>query len=216
MNSSQRLPARTCDAATDYINIVNGIKASPYRRRINGDELVHPKHLIGFSVDNVNYTKFDAHHGTLTANEFFKHILGASACDEPSPRPMSVVAFIFDPVVDAQDYSVTIRASYYTRWPLTSVPGQSMRNIPTASASIINHVRDHAENTGNDLAHIVEGGVLATVAPRAANVARAAGQSFLARVGGALRGGAAAAADAAEVMAADAIAGAEIAAPLLL
>jgi len=216
LNSSQRLPARTCDAATDYINIVNGIKASPYRRRINGDELVHPKHLIGFPVDNVNYTKFDAHHGTLTANEFFRHILGASACDEPSPRPMSVVAFIFDPVVDAQDYSVTIRASFYTRWPLTSVPGQSMRNIPTASASIINHVRDHAENTGNDLAHIVEGGVLATVAPRAANVARAAGQSFLARVGGALRGGAAAAADAAEVMAADALAGAEMAAPLLL
>jgi len=216
LNSSQRLPARTCIAATDFSNIIAAIKSSPYRRRINGDELVHPKHLIGFPVDNVSYTKFDAHHGTLTASEFFGHVLGASACDAPQPRPMSVVAFIFDPVVDAQDYSVTIRASYYTRWPLTSVPGQSMRNIPTASANTINQVHDHAENTGNDLAHIVEGGVLATVAPRAANVARAAGQSLLARVGGALRGGVAAAADAAEVLAVDALAGAEMAAPLLL
>jgi len=221
INSSQRLPPRSCSPADDYLGIINGIKASPYRRRVNGDDLMHPKQLIGYPVDNVAYTTFTAHHGSLTTNEFFSYVLGASACDTPQTRAMSVVAFIFDPVADVQDYSVTIRASYYTRWPLTSVPGQSMSNIPTATAAVINHTRDKAENAANDLVHIIEGGAAATVAPKAAAAVRGAGQSLMGRLGGALRGGAAAAEEMAEGYAADIIgaAGAEglaAAAPLLL
>jgi len=187
LNSSQRLPVF---ANNSHTPLITGIKSSPYRRRITGDLLAEPKHLIGFPVDNVQYSMFSSHKGTLTLAEFFTYVLGASTENSPLPRPMSIVAYIFDPVADAQDYSVTIRASMYTRWPLTSVPGQSMKNMPTADAKVINHVRDHVETTANDLTHIVEGGVVATTAPR---MARAA----ITRIGGMFGRGAAAANEAA-------------------
>jgi hypothetical protein len=97
---------------------------------------------------------------------------------------MSIVAYIFDPVADRQDYSVTIRAAMYTRWPLTSVPGQSMKHMPTSTAAHINAVHTHNEETANDLVHIAEGGVIANVAPKLFGAARgglAAAQGYLNR-----------------------------------
>lgn len=197
LNSSQRLPPvlAVSDSSgnwvDDYSHIILGIKDSPYRRRITGESLgVAPggktTQLIGYPVDSVNYSKFRPFHGTLTFNEFRNYVMGASndrdgtPIVDPSERSMSIVAYIFDPVTVPQDYSVTIRASYYTRWPLTSVPGQSMRNMPTADASVVNHARDHAEATANDLAHVVEGGALATFGPKIAGAARAG----MSRLGG--------------------------------
>lgn len=221
LNSSQRLPSTyTATGTRDYNPVIEAIKSSPYRKRITGDVLGTATHLIGFPVDNTVYNAFSAHHGTLTSEEFWKYVTGASSGFEPSPRPMSIIAFVFDPAGDAQDYSVTVRSSYYTRWPLTSVPGQSMRAMPTADARLINHVRDQAEAKANDLAHVVEGGALAMVAPKVAGAARSAGGKLLSRLGSTLGRGAVTAAEAAEGAAAgilgiDALAAAEAAAVLL-
>lgn len=197
LNSSQRLPAEDAFGGT-YNSIVDGIKSSPYRRRITGDMLAHPMQLITYPVDNTAYLEFKPHKGTLTASEFKRYTFGAAEGNSPLPRPMSVVAWIFDPAADQQDYSITIRASYYTRWPLTSVPGQSMRSIPTASAHVINHVREHAETRANDLEHVVEGGVAATVAPRAAGAVRNTAGSILSRITGGVEEAGSAMGDAAE------------------
>lgn len=166
INSSQRLPAMSTVVDKAYGPILTGIKSSPYRRRITGDLLADPKQLISYPVDTATYLQFKPHHGTLNGDEFFEYVLGASATNEPKSRPMSIIAYVFEPTADVQDYSVTIRASYYTRWPLTTVPGQSMRPIPTAAPAHVNHVHDHAEETANDLIHVVEGGALATAAPK--------------------------------------------------
>ncbi len=181
LNSSQRLPGFIPGAGTedDFTPIITGIKGSPYRRRITGDCLGvppggNPTQLIGFPVDSVAYSSFEPFLGTEAWSDFRRHILGAvTGYNAPVTRSMSIVVYVFDPVGDPQDYSVTIRGAYYTRWPLTSVPGQSMRNIPTANATVVNHARDHAEATANDLAHVVEGGLLATIGPRIAGAARA-------------------------------------------
>lgn len=171
LNSSQRLPMMS---SSSLDTIITAIKSSPYRRRITGDILRTPTHLIGYPVDNVAYGTFRPHRGTLTHAQFGQYIYGAGGTDGPLPRPMSVICYVFDPTGDPQDYSATVRTSMYTRWPLTSIPGHSMKNMPTATAALINHVRDHAESTANDLAHIVEGGVMATVAPKLAGMARSA------------------------------------------
>jgi hypothetical protein len=173
LNSSQRLPkVEGTSSQWNLLAIINGIKNSPYRRRTMGDNLVTPRHLIGFPVDSSSYTRFGNWRGTLTPTEYIAHVLGASPINlvgdalPISQRPMSVVAFVFDPVSDPQDYSVTIRASFYTRWPLESVPGQSMRMIPTGPAALINAVNNHAESTANDLVHIGMGAASAAVIPR--------------------------------------------------
>nr|ASM94046.1 hypothetical protein [Barns Ness breadcrumb sponge sobemo-like virus 1] len=220
LHTSQRLPAfvpgddhwSPTPGADNFSPIVDAIKSANTRRRITGDNLKDPKHLIGYTVDNVNYTSFKPFDGTLSWGAFRTHVLGANENTPTAARGMSIIAYVFDPVAQAQDYSVTIRGAYYTRWPLTSVPGQSMRYMPTADARLINAARDHAETTASELAHVAEGGVIATVAPKAAGA--------LSRVGGWLgrtATGAMQAADGAAVdmLGAEGAAFAEMAIPLL-
>ena len=195
LNSSQRLPALgsvSLGGQWDFSGIISGVKSSPYRRRIMGGNLAVAKQLIGFPVDNTSYSRFDNWRGSIDEVEFNEHTLGASTANvigsasSLSQRPMSVICYIFDPVEDIQNYSVTIRASYYTRWPLASVPGQSMKAIPTTTANVINHISNHAEATANDLAHIGEGAAAAVFGPRIASAFGGAVRG----VAGAMRAGA--------------------------
>jgi len=182
LNSAQRLPTMRADPATEFIDVITGVKTSPYRRRINGTDLITPQQLIGFPVDGTVYRQFRPHHGTLTSTELFERILSAGTIISPALRPMSAIAYIFDPAADEQDYSVTIRAGYYTRWPVTSVPGQKMEAIPTAEPRVVNAVHDHVESTANDLVHVAEGGVAATVLPKVVSAAQAAVEAAMPEV----------------------------------
>lgn len=183
LNSAQRLPTLKPDANShwSYADLVAGVKACPYRRRLNGAELAHPTQIIAFPVDGTKYRAFEPHNGTLETHEFLACVMAAGTIiTEPSARPMSSVVFIFDPVADPQDYSVTVRASYYTRWPLTSVPGQKMQTMPTADAKHINAVHDHAENMAHELVEVASGGVLGAVAPKVMGAARGLGRLAIA------------------------------------
>jgi ABC-type amino acid transport substrate-binding protein len=219
LNSSQRLPSLSSGS---WSAVIEGIKSSPARRRITGDNLGEPLQLIAFPVDNIAYATFRPNRGAITIDEFHAHTLTPYQGSLPAaPRPMSVIAYVFETASDTQDYSVTIRASFYTRWPLTSVPGQSMRNMPTADPKVINHVRDTAETNANDLMHVLEGGAMATLGPRAAGALRNVGGAMIGRVGNALGRGAAgmvggAEGMAAEVIGAEGVAIAEAALPLLV
>lgn len=180
LNTFQRLPDITVGGTPEAPNyywdsVVEAIKASPDRRRINGDNLVVPKQSIGAIVDNVKYHEFRRWKATETSVEFLDHILDRATPTTPTvgvlgdaPRCMSTVAFVFDPSDEAQDYSVTVRGSFYTRWPLTSVPGQSMSPIPTAPTPLINHVIEHGTNKAAELVALAAGGTTAAVAPHVA------------------------------------------------
>jgi hypothetical protein len=173
INSSQRLPGYTSPSTGnyDFSNVVSAIKTSPYRRRISGDVLASPKQLTSYPVDTSAYSRYSLWQGTLDADGFLQHVMTASdilsipSTLESNQRPMSLIAYVFEPVTDEQAYSVTIRGSFYTRWPLTSVPGQSMRPTPTAPPAVINSHTDQAEHTANDLVHVAEGGLAATYGP---------------------------------------------------
>lgn len=200
LNTFQRLPdVQTTGTAEDpqyyWDAIIGAIKAAPDRRRINGDNLVAPKQLVGAIVDNVRYHEFKRWKPTESKAGFLDHVLDRADPTGPTlavlpdaPRPMTTVAFVFDPTDDAQDYSVTIRASFYTRWPLTSVPGQSMSRIPTASAEHIIAVTEHNVAKAGELVTMAAGGATtaAVVGPRLA-AARAPDAGGLFRGAAAMR-----------------------------
>lgn len=175
INSSQRLPGGDQFGA----GTIAAIKSSPYRRRITADDLVTPMQLVGYPIDATEYHSFQPFGEPETPGNFLFHVtnedIRASTTGRKVQRPMSVVAFVFDHVADVQEYSVTIRASYYTRWPLDSVPGMQMKNIPVAKAEVINAVHNKAEDTAHDLVKVAEGGAMAALAPRAVAAARGAG-----------------------------------------
>ena len=68
---------------------------------------------------------------------------------------MSSLIFLVDKPVELQNYTFTARCSYYTRWPMEHVLGQHHPQVPTATASFVNEVRDVGEAMGG-VAHEVE------------------------------------------------------------
>jgi len=160
LNSSQRLPGRPNDPAVGELSaVISGVRNSPYSRMTSAQQFTTPQQLISFPVDPVSYSQFHPFRGEILGNDFFDHIFSPPRdhLADQAVRPMSTIVYLFEPTTAVQDYSVTIRASYYTRWPLESVPGQSMQAIPTAPAQIINAVRDNAEAKAQDLKNLPEG-----------------------------------------------------------
>jgi len=176
LNTFQRLPDLVVGGSPEapnyyWDNVITAVKAAPDRRRINGDNLVFPKQLIGAVVDNVRYHEFNRWKPTESKLEFLEHVLDREQPEVSlgyvgnSTRSMTTVAYVFEPTDDAQDYSITIRAAYYTRWPLTSVPGQSMSPIPTASHGLLNAVHEHVASKVGDLVGVMaEGATGAAIA----------------------------------------------------
>jgi len=159
LNCSQRLPgpAGTPSTWTGLDGMIESIKSYPLRRRVTGDSLGVAKQLVGFVCDQPSYNGFGPWRGTLNLSEFTSHVMGAST-GNPTPEiavqhqlPMIVAAWVFDSTTEAQSYSITVRGSYYTRWPLTTVPGQTMKNTPTAPQASINQQHDKAEDMANEL-----------------------------------------------------------------
>jgi len=177
LNSSQRLPGYEFPAGSGFYSmeqIVDSVIAHPSTKRTSGAELSAPKQLISHPVDNTAYHTYSPWQGTLDRSAFLLHhvttsnVLAASSGQQQGSstdgnaeshtttemqRPMTTMVYVFMPTGgpgDVQDYSVTIRASFYTRWPLHTAPGQAMKNTPTAPPHVINNHVDHAERTAND------------------------------------------------------------------
>lgn len=165
LNSTQRLPSRVAlaDQTTDrkeFTDILNAINASPYSKVTSGDQLSTPQQIIAHPIDQMAYNVFRPFWGTLALHDYFDTVFSppTDALADQFLRGMSTIAYIIEPTAEVQDYTLTIRAAWYTRWPLASVPGQSMQNIPTAPAGTINSMRDSAELHANELHQVKETG----------------------------------------------------------
>lgn len=195
LNSAQRLPAITGTNTTtvphsgpyDFSAVLTAVKTSPYRKRLNAQELTHPRALVGFPCDATHYLDYKAHRGAVTAETFLSYAcVPAASTTAPGTlhpsmsnaldRPMSIHVWILEATTQPNDYSLTIRAANYTRWPLTSVPGQIMTPTPTAPADHINSVHNHGEATANELKSVAEGAAGAVFIPKAAGFVRTAGR----------------------------------------
>lgn len=136
-------------------------------------------------VDNVTYVDFNVFEGTLTPDQIAAHVavwpgIGAGLRD----RPMSTTWIVLPPPSAVQNYTVALHGSYYTRWGLSTVQGQSQTDIPVASISVVNSMMERADVMSN-IAHTimdVGGRVGAVIAPLIANRAQqyVAGQLALA------------------------------------
>lgn len=195
LNTYQRLPNWTPEPGghQDWTGTIEAVKAAPDRRRINGDTLLRARQLIGTVVDSNTYHQFEQWMPDETRSTFSSHVLDNVYSAEDAyghrfyhRRPMSTVAYVFDPTDEPQDYSITIRASFYTRWALTSVPGQSMSPIPVAGHELITKV--HASNNANaaELTEVGAGGAtLGAFATAKALASAAAGRAQQAENAGA-------------------------------
>jgi len=98
----------------------------------------HPTFICDV-VDGVDYENFRPWSGMESSDGFFSHVFSWSGMDNAAhERPMSTVFVLFEVPVNSQVYTLSARASFYTRWPLTTVPGQTQMDIPVSSLERIN------------------------------------------------------------------------------
>lgn len=153
LNTSQRLPGRVplADQTADrkeFTDILHAVRNSPYSKVVTGDQLSNSLQLISHPIDQTNYNTFRPFRGAGDIGDLYDLMLCTGQYETLGSllqRGMSTIVFIIEQTSQEQDYTMTVRASYYTRWPLTTVPGQSMTNIPTSSATHLNNMRDAAE-----------------------------------------------------------------------
>lgn len=169
INTTQRLPDVTKTGDKYYWdNVIDAVKSTPQRRRLNGDVFADTHQLIGTVVDNPTYHSFAQWRTVEARDDFLKHVLDEMPTSADlyfsHRRPMSTCVFVFEPTDDMQDYSISVRASYYTRWPMTTVQGENMPHVPTAPATDLNLIHKKAEANSQTLHKIATGAAAGGVA----------------------------------------------------
>lgn len=144
LNSKQRFlvgaPFSTMTLA-QWATFVDTVKTHPDAVSYGGHDFEHPVSFHTYPVDSRAYGEFHDFAGATTSDEFGRSIAIWPGVD-PYVRPMSCIVTIFEIPPSTQEYTLSFRAAYYTRWPLNTIPGQTQRRIPTAPLDLINrHVQ---------------------------------------------------------------------------
>lgn len=158
-----------------FQGIVSVITAMPTTVAYDNTHFGETKLFTSNVVDNVTYADFNNFEGTLTTDQIFAHMavwpgLGAGLRD----RPMSTTWLVFAPPSSVQTYAIAAHGSYYTRWGLSTVQGQSMTDIPVAPIAVVNSMHERADQMSHMAHTIMDVGqrVGAILAPLVANRAQ--------------------------------------------
>jgi len=131
-----------------FETFLNEVVAHPKAREFSGAEFVRPHSFHAHVVDPVNYETYRSWQGQMGIDDYAQNF--AIWPGTPTlPRGMSTVIIVIEIAASPQTYTFSGRSTWYTRWPLNTVLGQSMRDVPTAPAERIN--RDMRR--GEDMAH---------------------------------------------------------------
>lgn len=120
--------------------------SSPLVKTYSGAQLLRRHEIIATMSDHATYESFrewDDIGGMTSAqvvDNWFKHI-----ADWPSTamtsRPMTTIVLVFDTPTSAQTYNLAASGTYLCRWPIATVPGQMVHEVPlTTGPSLANLV----------------------------------------------------------------------------
>lgn len=140
LNAHQRVPLLAEPSVmtiTQQTALIDSIKSHPDCRSYAGTDFVKPYRCHSEVVDHDLYTGYGEWKGTDTVTTFMAHSSIWPGLD-PLIRPMSAMWIVFQRPAANQDYTLSFKASYYTRWPLNTVPGTRQTPVPTAPAHIVN------------------------------------------------------------------------------
>lgn len=153
-NLDQRLALPASPAtmtAFQWNDVFNDLLAYPSSVTCNGGIFATPHTMVSHMVDSTSFHDFVSWKGAYSsASQFMDHLAEWGANDTASRiRPMSTMVMMFDtPSVD-QTYFVTVDANFYTRWPVDTLQGQSMKTIQPISAVDFNKHAGAAQSSSS-------------------------------------------------------------------
>jgi hypothetical protein len=125
--------------------LADTITAHPDTLSYDGSHFGEERTLVSHVIDHADYSTFEPWAGNDNIEDFMRHGLSWPDGPDTRSRPMTSQWIVIDKVPAANVYALTVRASYYTRWSIDSVPGQSHKKMPTASVSVVNSIHEAAE-----------------------------------------------------------------------
>lgn len=112
--------------------------SSPMVKTYSGAQLLRRHEIIATMSDHATYESFrewddiGGMSGPDVFNNWFKHI-----ADWPgtamSARPMTTIVIVLDAPTSAQTYNIAASGTFLCRWPIATVPGQMVHDIPLTS-----------------------------------------------------------------------------------
>lgn len=87
--------------------------------------------LVAYPSDSTAYHSYRDWKNTITLDGYFEYVATWNE-SQYRARPMSTLVYVIGPQTDANSYTVTVRATNYTRWPVDTVPGRQSQLVPTA------------------------------------------------------------------------------------
>jgi hypothetical protein len=144
LNANQKFdfPQITSSMTTaEWNTFAADLKAHPHTKCYSADDFATPRTFVCHPANHPAYYEYQNWLGTQTGTDFAKHFSvfpGTTASGGFSHRPMSTIAILVDVTSSAQSYTVSARANFYTRWPIDSIMGQSMKDVPLAEVKQVN------------------------------------------------------------------------------
>jgi hypothetical protein len=180
-NFNQRLEFPAAPAAMTTVQweaLISELIAHPDCIERTAEEFCcHTDPLIAYPTDSTAYHGYSDWKTGITKDEFFEHVAQWPG-SEYRPRPMSTLVYVIGPQGTTNTYSATVRASYYTRWPVDTVPGRQSRIVPTADPSKVAKIHATAWQVAEATVAGAAVAVAAGARAMASRVGTVAGEAF--------------------------------------
>lgn len=135
-----RLPAApSVMTAAQWGAVADALIAHPSAHDTDGAHYGTTREAHSHPVDEIEYKRFLPWEGTHTVDEFWSASCVWPAFN-PKPRPLSTLVMIFDSPPTTQSYTALVHGTFYTRWAVDTVLGQSMSPIPVAPLEVVNAI----------------------------------------------------------------------------
>jgi len=142
----------------DWTTTINTVKSHPDVQRYDLSEFGTERECVCHVVNQPDYYTYDEWHGEADpalTQRFLDHLSSfPTAADTERRRPMSTVIIVIEGSADEQTITLTPRASWYTRHPLDTLPGQAMLTVPTTTLAETNQMNANAMSHANQLLSI--------------------------------------------------------------
>lgn len=147
LNCNQRVAlaaAPSAMTAAQWTTFADTIAAHPDTLALSAAEFRTPQKFVGTVVDGPEYHSYHEWHGATGLDVHAAHWAVWSGSTS-APRPMSTIFILIADPPATQGYNLTLYGSWFTRWPLDTVMGRSMTDVPTVPQTTVNQIQKKAE-----------------------------------------------------------------------
>lgn len=147
LEMSQRLnfaAAPLSMTAANWGSVYDVVVAHPDCRMYSASQAINGLKFSCGVNDNTQFDTFYPNRGPLASDDWFEHVAQWSAADA-MPRPMTTYVIAMSSPAVAQSYTVTAASQVMSRWPVDTITGQLMKDVPVGSHSEVVNERKGKE-----------------------------------------------------------------------